>query len=169
MKRNNSWYKDKSFLSQQVNIYVLSLVIIAVVAVCIYILIDVYRSDERRAEQSQAQAEQACNQGLNICNIRITNQTPIGQASENSERALVDIEWDQTAQPANYYLMQYKKSGDSEWQNCGVECFVGQANNKVEITLPRATTYDFQVRACSGQDCVDKGNWSPPFTFTTLE
>lgn len=167
MKKNN--YKEKDLFSRQVNIHIAYIVVIAVVAIAVYILADAYFIDEKQTEQKQEKLQestQAC-QGLAICNVRITQQKLIGQASDNSERALVDIEWDATKQPANYYLMEYKKSADQEWQNCGVECFVGAQNNQVEITLPRATTYDFRVRACSGQDCVDKGDWSNPFTFTT--
>ena len=169
MKRNKINYRAKDPLSKQVNIHIAYIVVIAVVAVAVYVLADAYFMDEKKTEQKQEQLQesmQAC-QGLEVCNIRITQQKLIGQASDSSERALVDIEWNATNPPANYYLMQYKQSADQEWQNCGVECFVGAQDNAVEITLPRATTYDFRVRACSGQDCTSKGEWSKPFTFTT--
>lgn len=168
MNKNKTTHKQ-NLLNKQVNIHIAYVVIIAIVAVAVYVLADAYLADEKQTEQKQIQTSTQICKGLEICNIKITEQKTIGQASDRSERTLVDIEWDPTKQPANYYLMQYKKSADPEWQNCGVECFVGRPNNKVEITLPRATTYDFQVRACSGQDCVDKGDWSTPFTFTTAE
>ena len=166
MNKNKIPYQE-GILNKQLNIHIAYIVVIVVVAVAVYVLAEAYFADEQETEQKQEQAYAQMCEGLEICNIKITEQRIIGDPSENSERALVDIEWDPTKQPANYYLMQYKQSADPEWQNCGVECFVGQANNKVEITLPRATTYDFQVRACSGQDCADKGEWSKPFSFTT--
>ena len=168
-KKNKINYKEKDLLSRQVNIHIAYIVVIAVVAVAVYILADAYFADEKQTEQKQEYGQksvQAC-EGLAVCNVRVVEQTVIGQASDNSERTLVDIEWDATKQPANYYVMQYKQSATTEWQNCGVECFVGQSNNKVQITLSRATTYNFQVQACSGQDCTNKGEWSKPLTFTT--